>query len=242
MSELPALDLVIVGAGFAGMRMLHRARGLGLSARSSRPATAWGAPGTGTATPAPAATSRAWSTPTRSPRSCSRSGSGPSATPASPRSSRYPITSPTGSTCAATSSSTPECRVGALRRRAPGRWRVQHRPRRRRHRPVRGHGDRLPVVRQHPRHPRPGHVSAAPSFHTGRWPHEAVDFTGQRVGIIGTGSSAIQSIPVIAGQAAELTVFQRTATYTVPAHNRPLDAEEQAAVKADYAELRQRAA
>jgi cyclohexanone monooxygenase len=54
-----------------------------------------------------------------------------------------------------------------------------------------------------------------PTYHTGKWPHEGVDFTGQRVGVIGTGSSAIQAIPIIAEQAAELTVFQRTATFTV---------------------------
>ena len=48
-------------------------------------------------------------------------------------------------------------------------------------------------------------------YHTGRWPHDGVDFTGQRVGVIGTGSSGIQSIPMIAAQAADLTVFQRTA-------------------------------
>ena len=79
---------------------------------------------------------------------------------------------------------------------------------------------------------------AGPTHHTGHWPHEPVDFTGKRVGIIGTGSSALQSIPVIAEQAAHLTVFQRTATYAVPAWNRPLDPDEVAAVKAHYAELR----
>jgi cation diffusion facilitator CzcD-associated flavoprotein CzcO len=78
------------------------------------------------------------------------------------------------------------------------------------------------------------------TFHTGRWPHDPVDFTSQRVGIIGTGSSAVQSIPVIARQARELVVFQRTATYAVPANNHPLSAEEQRAVKADYAGFRQR--
>ena len=56
-------------------------------------------------------------------------------------------------------------------------------------------------------------------FHTGNWPAEGVDFT-RRVGIIGTGSSAIQAIPVIAEQAEHLTVFQRTPNYTMPAHNR----------------------
>ncbi len=79
------------------------------------------------------------------------------------------------------------------------------------------------------------------TYHTGRWPHEPVDFTGLRVAVIGTGSSAIQSIPAIAEQAAQLTVFQRTANYSVPAQNRPLDPEEVAAVKADYRGLREEA-
>src|SRR5262249_49686954 len=61
--------------------------------------------------------------------------------------------------------------------------------------------------------------------HTGLWPHEGVDFTGLRVGCIGTGSSAIQAIPQIAKQAEHLYVFQRTPNYSVPARNAPLDAE-----------------
>lgn len=79
------------------------------------------------------------------------------------------------------------------------------------------------------------------TYHTGRWPHEGVDFTGQRVGVIGTGSSAIQAIPVIAKQASELTVFQRTANYSMPAHNGPLLPEQQATMKANYEEHRQKA-
>ncbi len=75
-------------------------------------------------------------------------------------------------------------------------------------------------------------------FRTGEWPHEGVDFTGKRVGIIGTGSSAIQSIPIIAEQARHLTVFQRTPNYSVPAHNRPLDPVLERDVKADYAGFR----
>jgi cyclohexanone monooxygenase len=59
-------------------------------------------------------------------------------------------------------------------------------------------------------------------YRTSQWPHEGVDFTGQRVGIIGTGSSAIQAIPIIAEQAARLTVFQRTPNYSMPAHNGPI--------------------
>ena len=77
-------------------------------------------------------------------------------------------------------------------------------------------------------------------LHTADWPHEAVDFTGQHVGVIGTGSSGLQIIPLIAQQAASLTVFQRTAAYAVPAHNAPLAAEVEARVKADYAGFRAR--
>ncbi|MES1990337.1 MAG: NAD(P)/FAD-dependent oxidoreductase [Pseudomonadota bacterium] len=70
-----------------------------------------------------------------------------------------------------------------------------------------------------------------PTYHTGDWPHQGVDFTGKRVGVIGTGSSAVQSIPLIASQAKHLTVFQRTANFTLPAGNRPLKPEEAAASK-----------
>ena len=78
------------------------------------------------------------------------------------------------------------------------------------------------------------------SYHTGAWPHEPVDFTGKRVGVIGTGSSAVQSIPIIAKQASELVVFQRTANYSVPAYNAPLDPKYEADVKADYKGFRER--
>lgn len=74
--------------------------------------------------------------------------------------------------------------------------------------------------------------------HTSRWPHEGVDFAGKRVGVLGTGSSGIQSIPVIAKEAKHLTVFQRTPNYSIPAHNGPLASETQAAVKQDYQGLR----
>ncbi|MDZ7825847.1 MAG: NAD(P)/FAD-dependent oxidoreductase [Gammaproteobacteria bacterium] len=77
-------------------------------------------------------------------------------------------------------------------------------------------------------------------FHTGRWPHEGVDFSGRRVAVIGTGSSGIQSIPMIAEQAAELTVYQRTPNHCVPARNRPQDPELEARVKANYADVRAR--
>jgi cation diffusion facilitator CzcD-associated flavoprotein CzcO len=75
-------------------------------------------------------------------------------------------------------------------------------------------------------------------YHTGEWPHGGVDFTGKRVGQIGTGSTGIQSAPVIAAQAAHLTVFQRTPNYSVPAHNAPLTPEFKKYVKANYADIR----
>jgi cation diffusion facilitator CzcD-associated flavoprotein CzcO len=59
-------------------------------------------------------------------------------------------------------------------------------------------------------------------YHTGHWPHEGVDFSGLRVGVVGTGSSAIQSIPVIAAQAAHVTVFQRTPNFSIPSRNGPM--------------------
>jgi cation diffusion facilitator CzcD-associated flavoprotein CzcO len=74
-------------------------------------------------------------------------------------------------------------------------------------------------------------------YHTGHWPRQGVDFTGKRVGIIGTGSTGIQAIPMIAEQAAELTVFQRTPAYIMPARNAPLGPEEVARIKAIYPEI-----
>jgi cyclohexanone monooxygenase len=75
-------------------------------------------------------------------------------------------------------------------------------------------------------------------YHTGHWPHRPVDFTGLRVGVIGTGSSAIQSVPVIAEQASQLTVFQRTANFSIPARNAALTEEEREAFRSNYPEIR----
>jgi cation diffusion facilitator CzcD-associated flavoprotein CzcO/acetyl esterase/lipase len=76
---------------------------------------------------------------------------------------------------------------------------------------------------------------------TGRWPHDAVDFTGRRVAVIGTGSSGIQSIPIIAGQAAQVTVFQRTPNFSMPAGNGPIPADKRAALEADRTSYREAA-
>jgi cyclohexanone monooxygenase len=79
-------------------------------------------------------------------------------------------------------------------------------------------------------------------YHTGLWPHEGVDFTGLRVGVIGTGSSGVQMIPIIARQAKALTVFQRTANFSLPARNVPMTEERDRTHKADYPARRAAAA
>ena len=77
-------------------------------------------------------------------------------------------------------------------------------------------------------------------YHSARWPEEGVELAGRRVGVIGTGSTGIQLIPQVAKEAEHLYVFQRTANFSMPAHNEPLDPAVQQAIKADYAERRRR--
>ena len=78
------------------------------------------------------------------------------------------------------------------------------------------------------------------TYHTGEWPNEEVDFSGKRVAVIGTGSSGVQSIPMIAEQAEHLCVFQRTPNFSVPSQNAPLAPETQSRIKADYRGYRKR--
>ncbi len=75
------------------------------------------------------------------------------------------------------------------------------------------------------------------SFHTARWPHEPVDFTGQRVAVIGTGATGVQTIQTIAKDVGHLTVFQRTPNWCAPLHNSKIDAETQKKIKANYPEM-----
>ena len=77
------------------------------------------------------------------------------------------------------------------------------------------------------------------TYHTGSWPQDRVNFTGKRVGVLGTGSSGIQAIPLIAREAEQLTVFQRTPSFSLPAHNEPLGPGWVKQVKATYAKLRE---
>ena len=82
---------------------------------------------------------------------------------------------------------------------------------------------------------------SGPVYHTGAWPHKGVDFTGKRVAVIGTGSSGIQAIPAIARQAKHLLVLQRTANFSIPAWNAPLTPDAQKTWKANYGAHRSRA-
>src|SRR4051812_8045558 len=78
-------------------------------------------------------------------------------------------------------------------------------------------------------------------YFTGRWPHDGVKLAGKRVAVIGTGSSGIQAIPLIATQAAQLTVFQRTPNFALPAHNGPAPADRAAQLAQDRKALREQA-
>jgi cyclohexanone monooxygenase len=79
------------------------------------------------------------------------------------------------------------------------------------------------------------------TYHTGHWPHEGVDFTGKRVALIGTGSSGIQAVPVVAEQAAHLTVFQRTPNFSIPSRNKAMDEAYEGEWKTDYPARRAKA-
>ena len=94
--------------------------------------------------------------------------------------------------------------------------------------------------------PKPPEIDGVKNFKgdvyfTGRWPHEEVKFAGKRVAVIGTGSSGIQAIPLIAEQAAHLTVFQRTPNFSLPAHNGPVSADRVALLEKDRAGYREQA-
>ena len=236
----PEFDAVIVGAGFAGMYMLHRLRGLGLSAVVLEAGAAVG--GTWYWNRYPGARCdiesmhvlvqllRCAAAGVAVERACTRR---------SPRSFATRGMSPTGWICGATSASgraSPHCAFDE----AAGRWDVRTDRGATVSARVLHHGDWLPFHRTGSRFP--GRDSfAGETFHTGAWPHARVDFTGKRVGVIGTGSSAIQAIPEIAAQAAHLFVFQRTPNFSVPARNRPMPPEHERAWKTNYAERRRRA-
>ena len=186
----------------------------------SRPATTSAARGTGTATRAPAATSRPPTTPTRGTPSSRPSGRGRRSTPRSPRSCATPSTSPTSTTCARTSASRTPVQGGGVGRRDVD---VEGHDRRRRHDHAAAGTSWRPAACRCPRSSTSTGTDRFQGdvYFTSRWPHEGVDLTGKRVGVIGTGSSGIQSIPIMAQQAAEMVVFQRTPNFSIPARNGP---------------------
>ena len=77
------------------------------------------------------------------------------------------------------------------------------------------------------------------TYHTGNWPHEKVDFSGQRIAVVGTGSSGIQAIPVLAEEAAHVTVFQRTPNYSLPSRNVPMSPKYEKEWKSEYQSRRE---
>ena len=77
------------------------------------------------------------------------------------------------------------------------------------------------------------------AYHTGLWPATPVDFVGKRVAVVGTGSSGVQVVPIVAEEAASVTVYQRTANWCTPLNNRPITPEEQAALKAGFEAMRE---
>ena len=181
-------------------------------------------------------------TPTRSPTSCeqewewTRALRRPAGDPALPQPRRRPVRP-----APATSSSTPAVAGGRVRRaREPldASRTDARRDASRRSTCVMATGCLSTAKRARLR--RASTTSRATSTTPARWPHEGVDFTGKRVGVIGTGSSGIQSIPVIAGQAEHLTVFQRTPNFSVPARNAPArPGDVSGEIKASYPERRQ---
>ena len=190
------------------------------------------APGTGTAIPVRAATSRQPITASLSIRSWRRRGNGRRSTPRSPRSSAISASSPTATTCGATSASPPRSR---RRRWDEGDPTLAARDQRRLLGilPLLHHGERLPF------RPKPPEIEGVARFQGRRFTSPGAgrtrrsSFTGKRVAVIGTGSSGIQAIPMIAEQAAHLTVFQRTPNFAFPAHNGPQPAERVASLAED---------
>ena len=79
-----------------------------------------------------------------------------------------------------------------------------------------------------------------PSFHTARWPHDEVTFEGKRVGVIGTGATAVQLIQEVAKTSKQLTIFQRSPNWCAPLHNSPIESTEMADIRSRYDDIFER--
>ena len=205
--------------------------------RRSKRAPTSAARGTGIVTPARVATCRVSNIRTASRRSSSRSGIGRRCSPRRTTSCDTRITSPTNSICGATCNST----------RASSKVEWQDDTRHWRLTSEAGETFEAPFcvmatgclsVPVEPKIPGAERFRGE-VYHTGRWPHEPVDLTGKRVGVIGTGSSGVQAIPELARQSAHLTVFQRTPVYTVPANRKRMREAVQQEFRDNYRQIRE---
>ncbi len=210
-------DAIVIGAGISGMFMLYRLRELGMTARVFESGTNVGGTWYGTAIPAPASIPKAGPTATRSPRNCMREWDWKEHFSPQPdtleylnyvadkfdlrRDMQFRSTVTAAHWDDAANQWTVTLESG---QQAKSRF-LMHRGRH----PVRPHAAGHTRPRQFP----------GPAYHPARWPHTPVDFTGKRVGVIGTGATAIQAIPEIARQARHLTVFQRRPNWAAPLHN-----------------------
>jgi cyclohexanone monooxygenase len=230
-------DVVVVGAGFAGMYLLHRLRAMGLTARVYEAGTSVGGTWYWNRYPGARCDAESLAYSYSFSRKLENEWSWSERYATQPEILRY------AEHVAAKFDLKRDIRFERRVSRAlfderSGRWTVETE-----------RGDR--ATAEHlvmatgclsvPQNPQIAGLSdfAGPTYGTSRWPHDGVDFAGQRVGIIGTGSSAIQAIPVIAAQAGHLTVFQRTPNFSVPACNAPLDPSFVSAFKANYPAHRQ---
>ena len=192
--------------------------------RCSRRAQASAAPGTGTATPVRAATRKATPTATRSPKELTREWEWSERYPGPPEILRYLNHVADRFDLKRDIRFNTRVTRRALRRDRQSLAR-EHRGGRDVHGAVPDHRGRLPVDGQRSQHPRPRQLSRGAGFTPASGRTKASISRGKRVGMIGTGSTGIQAAPVIAETAAHLTVFQRTANYSVPARNAPLTPE-----------------
>ncbi len=237
--ETAAFDAVIVGAGFAGLYMLHRLRGLGLSVRVFEAADGVGGTWYWNRYPGARCDIESMQYSYSFSDELQQEWRWPERFSAQPDILRY--VNHVADRFGLRRDIRFETRVSAVTwDEAAGRWTVET-----------DRGDRvtarlcimatgclsaarLPDI--------PGLAAfGGDTYHTGHWPHGGVDFTGKRVAVIGTGSSAIQSVPVIAEQAAHVTVFQRTPNFSIPSRNKAMDEGYEAEWKSDYPARRAKA-